>query len=569
MTPEGLLELIRRGESLDLEFKGESRGPLSDTNLVESVVCLANRTGTTPGWLLVGVEDDGRITGARPRHEAGETDATRVRLMIANRTRPSQTVRAEVFSMEQGDILAIEVGASRQPVGTAGGRYVRRTMGGDGKPACVPFHFHEIHSRQADLGFLDYSTLPVPELGWNDLEQLEFSRFRRSIRENPSRSDQALLGLSNLDLAKALGAIETNGDQVTVRVLGLLLFGHTKALSTAMPLHEVAFQRLSRNDVEVNDFLRWPLLRIMQEMETRLRAYNREREILVGMARIGVPDYPPRAYREGVANALIHRDYTRLGAVHVQWHDDRLQISSPGGFPEGVHLGNVLVTDPRPRNPLLADAFKRAGIVERTARGIDTIFHEQLRGGRPAPSYERSTSAGVTLVLPGGEANTKLVRLLVEEERKSGPLSLQQLLILDHLWLERRMTMPETMAVIQLGQGTARRHLVGLIERGLVEARGSGRERSYLLSLATYRRLGAESEYVRRRAFNPASQERMVMEYVRTHGRITRRETKALCEIKPAQATRLLRRLVDKGELKMLGQKRGTSYTSARPNPTT
>ena len=180
MTPEGLPELIRRGESLDLEFKGESRGPLSDTNLVESVVCLANRTGTAPGWLLVGVEDDGRITGARPRHEAGETDAARVRLMIANRTRPSQTVRAEVFSMEQGDILAIEVGASRQRSGRQAAATFGARWAAMEKPACVPFHFHEIHSRQADLGFLDYSTLPVPELGWNDLEQLEFSRFRRS-----------------------------------------------------------------------------------------------------------------------------------------------------------------------------------------------------------------------------------------------------------------------------------------------------------------------------------------------------------------------------------------------------
>jgi ATP-dependent DNA helicase RecG len=44
-----------------------------------------------------------------------------------------------------------------------------------------------------------------------------------------------------------------------------------------------------------------------------------------------------------------------------------------------VRLDNLLVTAPRPRNPLLADAFKRAGVVERTARGIDTIFYEQLR----------------------------------------------------------------------------------------------------------------------------------------------------------------------------------------------
>ena len=45
----------------------------------------------------------------------------------------------------------------------------------------------------------------------------------------------------------------------------------------------------------------------------------------------------------------------------------------------------------RPRNPLLADALKRAGIVERTGRGIDTIFYEQLRNVRAVPSYERST----------------------------------------------------------------------------------------------------------------------------------------------------------------------------------
>lgn len=64
-------------------------------------------------------------------------------------------------------------------------------------------------------------------------------------------------------------------------------------------------------------------------------------------------------------------------------------------------MGNLLVAPPRPRNPLLADAFKRAGVVERTGRGIDIIFEEQLRNGRPAPSYEQSTPESVVLVLPG------------------------------------------------------------------------------------------------------------------------------------------------------------------------
>ena len=70
MTPEKLRELIAEGETLAVEFKGEERAALSDRDLVESIVCLANRPRDEPGWLLVGVEDDGRVTGARPRHEA-------------------------------------------------------------------------------------------------------------------------------------------------------------------------------------------------------------------------------------------------------------------------------------------------------------------------------------------------------------------------------------------------------------------------------------------------------------------------------------------------------------------
>ena len=40
---------------------------------------------------------------------------------------------------------------------------------------------------------------------------------------------------------------------------------------------------------------------------------------MLGMERIGIPNVSPSAFREALANALTHRDYTRLGVVHVQW----------------------------------------------------------------------------------------------------------------------------------------------------------------------------------------------------------------------------------------------------------
>ncbi len=130
MTNERLQEMITAGESLDVEFKGEERKPLSDDDLVEAVICLANRYSASPAWLLIGVEDDCRVTGARPRHEAGHTDTARLMALIANRTRPSLTTRVTLVSLHGKEVIVIEVPPAPAPVGTTAGKYLRRVIEG-------------------------------------------------------------------------------------------------------------------------------------------------------------------------------------------------------------------------------------------------------------------------------------------------------------------------------------------------------------------------------------------------------------------------------------------------------
>jgi ATP-dependent DNA helicase RecG len=406
----------------------------------------------------------------------------------------------------------------------------------------------------------------VPDARWEDLDPLEFERFRRMIRESRGRSDAALAELPDQEIAKALGAVESNHEVSAVRVLGLLLFGREDAIRRYLPTHEVAFQVLFDTRVVVNEFFKWPLLRIMEELLSRLQARNQEEELMVNIFRIGIPDYSVQAFREGLANALIHRDYSRLGAVHVQWHEDRIEISNPGGFPEGVRLDNLLVTPPRPRNPSLADAFKRAGIVERTARGIDTIFFEQLRNGRPAPSYERTSETDVILVLPGGKANRDFVRLVVEENQAGRPFRLDDLLLLNQLWLERHLAVSEAAYVIQKPIAEARSILERLTESGIADARGEGKNRSYQFSAHTYKRLGQEAAYVRQRGLQPVQAEQMVGQYVKAYGKITRKEAAELCKITSTQARDLLSRLVKRGILEMHGSKKGAYYADASKN---
>jgi len=126
----------------------------------------------------------------------------------------------------------------------------------------------------------------------------------------------------------------------------LLLFGRPAALRRFVPTHEAAFQVLRGLAVEVSDFFTYPLFRMAEEMFNRFKVRNREEEVQFGLFRVAIPMYSETAFREALVNALTHRDYTRRGAIYVRWSEEQLEVSSPGGFPEGIRLDNLLVAAP-------------------------------------------------------------------------------------------------------------------------------------------------------------------------------------------------------------------------------
>jgi len=554
MTKEEILNLISQGESLTVEFKGEEKSALSDNELYKAIVCLANREG---GMLLIGVEDDGRITGARHRHR-NLTDPLRLKAAIFNNTVPNLHVEIEIVPINEKPIIVIKVPRSDRAVCTANGLYVRRAIMGTGKPGCVPFYAHEMESRRGKLGLFDLTAQPVTSVTWEDLGPIEFERLRQIIKQY--RGDKTLLDLDDFEMAKALGLVVGNSEPENPTLAGVLLLGNEEILQKNVPTHEVAFQVLKGTKVEVNNFFRWPLLRIVEEIMTQFRARNQEEEIMVGLFRLGVPDYSEQGVREAFLNALIHRDYQKLGAVHFQWYEDRIEISNPGGFVEGVTLDNLLVTPPRPRNPRLADVFKRIGLVERTGRGIDTIFEGQVRYGRPVPDYGRTTEDSVTVILRGGPANLDFCKWVVEQENAGYTLSLDALIILNELQYERRIDISRAVELTQKTEADVRSTLEHLVEYGMIEAKGEKRGRIYHLAASVYRTFGKKAGYVRTRGFEPIQQEQMVIQYVKAHGRITRKEVVDLCKVTSRQATHLLKKLVDKGVLVPKGERKGAYY---------
>ncbi len=544
--------IIQDRESLTVEFKSDRRR-LPDRELIEAVVCLANSEG---GDLYLGVEDDGSTTGVHDAHR----DCSGLPALISNRTAPALTVQVE--PIETGDLLVlrIHVPKARQITATSDGIIKRRRLRPDGQPECVPFLPHEFASRESDLGLMDTSAQPVQGATLEDLDVLERIRLRRFIEQY--NGDRALLALDDAGLDGALRlTLRTPSGERLPTLTGLLLLGREDALARLVPAHEIAFQVLDQEAVRLNEFLRAPLLAALERVETLFKPLNSETEFQDGLFRVPVPRLDPRAFREALANAVTHRDYARLGAVHLRLEDDTLSISNPGGLVEGVTLGNLLVTEPRPRNPALADAFKRIGLVERTGRGVDLIYRGLLRYGRHPPDYGRTDAHTVVVRLSLADADQDFLRFILEvEQKRSNSLSLDELIVLSLLRRHKRVNKAELAEQMQKDAVAVGLVLESLVESGLLQAHGSTKGRSYTLSPSVYQAMGNTAEYARQAGFDAIQQEQMVRTYVREHGRIRRQDVVELCRLTPDQAYKLLRRLHDAQVIEKKGDKKASYY---------
>ena len=228
---------------------------------------------------------------------------------------------------------------------------------------------------------------------------------------------------------------------------------------------------------------------------------------------------------------------------------------------DGVTIDNLLTTPPTPRNPTLADALKRVGLVERTGRGVDLIYRGLLRFGRPLPDYSASSATSVQLRLPCMAPDPRFLELVVEEEERSlRPLPVESLIALSMLREQRRVTRAQVAIAIQSNETRAGSTLEHLVERGLVEAHGRARGRTYTLASKVYAALGDQIAYTRQVGLDGPRNEELVCKHVAEFGAIKRAHVMELCRLDENQATRLLARLVEGGRLTPTGEKRGRVY---------
>lgn len=119
-----------------------------------------------------------------------------------------------------------------------------------------------------------------------------------------------------------------------------------------------------------------------------------------------MPEYVERSYHEALVNALAHRDYLVNGSeVHIDIYDDRMEIYSPGGMPDGsiIQGRDPLMVPLTRRNPVLADVFNRLGYMERKGSGVGKIisgYEFQINYDESKRPSFRSDRYQFTVVMP-------------------------------------------------------------------------------------------------------------------------------------------------------------------------
>lgn len=375
MDKTELQEIIGNGENSAVEFK---RDDVHLDSLAKEMAALLNLEG---GWVLLGVEDNGAITGlTRSREEAERwvIDIARQNLQ------PAIIPVWRSVTMDDGKI----VGVVGLPLDSPGKPY--KAKRGSAWIAFVRVGSTSREATREEEGRLyqasrlvRYDIKPVPEMGMESLDLNRVENYFRDIlkRKTPDQSnveDWRRL-LRNTDL------LTESGGEVLATVAGLLLFGEypNRRLPQA-GVTATAFPRAEKDyDTTDEELIRGPLVSLFGKRGRPMEKGVIDRTVdfvaknmgttawLEGGRRHRRKAFPLDAVREAVVNAAAHRDYTIIGTdIEVSLFSDRIEVISPGRLPNGVTVEKMKEGLRAARNEMLKEILRDYGYVEHLGMGV-------------------------------------------------------------------------------------------------------------------------------------------------------------------------------------------------------
>lgn len=373
MTEEELYRLIEKGESSTLEFKSWIKCKSKDERrklAIKSAVALANARG---GVFIFGVEDNGDITACNNGSFQNLIES------IYDGTRPNLFTDGEEVLTSKGKVFVVHIEKSSVPIATSAGAYYRR-LGNTSKP------FYPSGVVSSVIDYLDFSSRIVSGADINDIDMLEVYKLKEKLRIRDSNT--MLPKESDLNFLEDLYLVRLEEGIVQITVAGLLFVGKEASIRKFLPQAEVIYLHYSDSAQQEYDNrmdLKQSLVTVLDILTEQIRTHNRLKNVQIGLFRMEIYDFAEDVFQEALLNALAHRSYEHSGAVYVKHYPDRIIIESPGSFPEGISVENIITHPSVPRNKLIAETLQRLKYVQRSGQGVDIMYQRMLMDGKPYP----------------------------------------------------------------------------------------------------------------------------------------------------------------------------------------
>lgn len=421
-------------ESSKVELKRE----LTDSFL-KTVSAFANYGG---GMIVFGISENGSVVGI--------VDPEKTRLQLEHKINDSISPRPEFFlntsSLEEKQIVELTVSKGKNAPYLYNGRTYKRS-----DTSSTPLDSNELRRLSLDSSSMTFDQLPSHE------EELSFKVLERWLQET--------VGLKKLgdDSLRTLGLMK---DDQYLRSAELLADTNQNAQSATII---VRFGKTISEFMDRADLTYQSLLSQYQGAMEMFDKWYQSYEAVDGFLRVPRIQIPRDAYREAVANALIHRRYDQGGAVQVAMYEDRVEVTSPGGLPEGVSETAYLYSQISiPRNLVLAEVFHRLHLIEKFGTGIDRIRKE----------YEPYASK------PHFEVSDVLIRIVlpvIDYKKRPEEISLEEKILL-LIAQEGSVSRAEVEQSTGYGKTRVYQILNSMIQAGKIVQSGKGPQTRYQIN---------------------------------------------------------------------------------------
>ena len=390
ITQEQLAALMADLESDRVE-RTESIGKTD--KFCQAVCAFANDLSNhrQPGYLVIGVDKNGRPTGIEITEQLLEQLGA---LRSDGNIQPLPVISVAKMALQGTDVAVVEVQPSDlPPLRYKGQVWVRVGP----RKATANEQEERILTEKRISKARSYDASPVGGAEISDISTLQFQVYRQEV------IDPEVIALNHRSLEDQLASLRFFDSRHHVpTVAGMLLFGKNPRFY--LPGAYIQFLRLpdttltDRPDDEAE--ISGDLLGVLREVEVRIKANNHKRPESASVLReISISDYPEVAVREILLNAIMHRDYQSNTPVKLYWFSDRIEIHSPGGL-YGEVTPETLEKRSSYRNPVLAEAMKALGYVNRYGYGIQRAKAAMQKNGNPPIRFEVDDRTFLA-VLPG------------------------------------------------------------------------------------------------------------------------------------------------------------------------